>query len=108
MTKWEVCRYWNAPECAGVYVIFADDEPIYVGSSGNLKSRLRSHRVIPGYGTGVDTPWGRVPGARDCHIRIKRAQKYGEWAMIELRLIKRLSPRFNVVGVNQRKAWRVG
>lgn len=76
----------------GVYVIYCDGVLSYVGSTNNLQARLFKHLC---YGhTKCVTQWGLFD---DVFIKIRLSRKYGDWAMIELRLIARLQPKFNRV-----------
>jgi hypothetical protein len=67
----------------GVYAIFGpSNELLYIGSSGNLKSRLANHEILQRH----RGAWVKV---RFCHPR-----SY-EWLAIEARLIQRLRPPLN-------------
>lgn len=79
------------PAC---YVVFGDGRVQYVGSTMNMQRRLSKHgavRVL--YGASTETPWGIF---RDFKIKIRYSTKYGDWAMRELRLIRRLKPTQNL------------
>lgn len=89
------CRF--LPNGGGCYAVYGEGGIIYIGQSSNLKVRLLSYRMRPDYGDGYITPWGNFSGFK---LKIKPSRRYGDWAMRELRLIRRLRPRFNRAGVN--------
>lgn len=74
------------PQWACCYAVYIDDELVYIGQTENLMCRFQQHRA-KGIVKGV--PWGSF------YIKAKLPRRYGEWAMTELRLIKRLRPRLN-------------
>lgn len=76
----------------GCYVVYIDGVLVYVGQSRNVKGRICSHDFNYGMGGSVRTPWGYFT---DVYFKVRYTEKYGDWAMIELRLIKRLQPKFN-------------
>lgn len=81
----------------GCYVIYCDEQLVYVGQSTNVQKRIKSYDF--GYtrysNTGIHTPWGLC---RKLVIKIRKSIRYGDWAMVELRLIKRLQPKLNCAG----------
>jgi excinuclease UvrABC nuclease subunit len=79
----------------GVYVIYGDGKIIYIGQSFDVKSRITNHKIRCGFSNNIFTPWGFY---RDIKIKVKYAAKYGDWAMNELRLIKKIKPPFNQTG----------
>lgn len=83
------------PACGAVYVVFFDGLPVYVGQSSNLRRRFFRHQIRYGYGKFTMTPWGHIPDTVKITAKAKFSVRYGDWAMWELRLIKRLRPRFN-------------
>lgn len=66
---------WGLPAAPGVYVYFMDGAAL-----------ANSQR----------TPWGIVGPAVLITGKLKVSRRYGDWAMQELRLIRALSPRFNL------------
>ena len=86
---------WFFPPVAGCYVIYLDGKIGYIGCSLNLRERIRVHRIRWSYGSDIITPWGHFSRL---HVKYKVTQKYGDWAMLELRLIRRLQPRYNKLG----------
>lgn len=96
----EACAYWDAPAVGGCYAIYLDGKLSYIGQSVNLRSRLSSYRIRPTYGTGYFTPWGQVA---DVAVKVKIGHRYGDWAMRELRLIRRLQPSMNCAGSTRRR-----
>lgn len=85
------------PRAPGVYVFFFDGRPVYIGSSNNLQGRLWQHRFeYARVSSDQHTPWGFQPGYTVITGKLRVSFRYGEWAMTELRLIKRLQPRYNI------------
>lgn len=81
------------PDQPGVYVIFDGDKVLYVGSSCKMRARLHQHGINwAHYSTCLKTPWGFF---RKGNVKFRPSRKYGDWAMVELRLIRRLRPRHN-------------
>lgn len=80
----------------GVYVIFGDGNLLYVGQSTDVRKRICCHGVRFGYSNYILTPWGNFSNIK---IKIKYSSKFGDWAMIEQRLIYRLSPPNNRIGI---------
>ena len=78
---------------AGVYVVYGNDEIIYIGSSNSIRKRITSYSFnYCKYSCPVKTPWGNYLKLK---LKARYTKKYGEWAMIELRLIRRLQPKHN-------------
>lgn len=100
-SKWTITDELDLPSTAGVYAIYIDGELVYVGSSSNINHRFSNHGInFCRYSSGIQTPWGHV---RDLRIKYRKSDVYGDWAMHELRLIRRTKPRFNSIGVGDRK-----
>lgn len=85
----------GVPAAAGVYVIFIDGVAVYVGQSANIRGRLQQHRFNWGYDGEIKTPWASYESDRKLTGRAKISRRFGDWAMWELRLIRRLRPAFN-------------
>ena len=120
VSKWLTPRSANEiPDLPGVYVLILDKAWIYVGSTSSLAKRLRQHNIRKhepaSYLYTVEdaeakwlTPWG---SCRTVKVKIRPTQKFGEWLMIEARLIKRLQPHLNSRGAGGNKAaekYRIG
>lgn len=87
------------PDEPGCYVIYMDGVLVYIGQSVNVRSRIRSHRIqYHRYVNDIRTPWG---DCRACCAKIKFSRKYGDWAMWELRLIRRIQPLCNHIGTGK-------
>jgi hypothetical protein len=95
------------PQLPAVYAIYFDGELVYIGQTSNLRGRFKSHNVRHGYARNFHTPWGSLPGTAAITAKAKPSRRYGDWAMIELRLIRRLRPRLNGTFVNVRNAKRI-
>jgi excinuclease UvrABC nuclease subunit len=90
----------NIPQAPGCYVVFGDGKLLYVGQASNVKLRMQSHAVgVYGYSAWITTPWGKY---HDVLVKVRRSDKYGDWAMRELRLIRRLKPPFNIRGCEKK------
>jgi len=88
---------FSVPEWPGCYVIYIDGEMVYVGQTENAKMRFRTHRTK-----------GVLKGVLENRIRIKikLGRRFGEWAMTEIRLIKRLLPKLNRARIgNKSEVW---
>lgn len=91
MSKWisvELTDQSKFPLSPAVYVVYVNEELYYIGSSVRLDYRIR---------------WTWMRGRRD-HVTLLNAKitikyslssRYGDWAMRELRLMKRLQPGSN-------------
>lgn len=85
------------PEWPCCYAVYLDNELIYIGQTENLLSRFRQHRSKKewfDYG-------GRIL------LKVKLPRKYGQWAMDEIRLLKRLRPCENKASVLSRESFLV-
>lgn len=80
------------PPAGGVYVIFLDGELAYIGQSTNLSKRMKAYGVRATLGGSVQSTFGLY---KDITIKFREGKQYGEWAMAELRLLRRLNPRLN-------------
>lgn len=90
---WAVVSDYEFQRRAGVYVIFSGPAVVYVGSSVDMVARMSSYQVRRwGKRHCPSVPWAGLP---DIKIKVKYTRKYGEWLMVELRLIERLKPKFN-------------
>lgn len=85
----------SLPRFAGVYAVYFDDGLVYVGSSTDIANRFSEHRIRHGYGKNIITPWGDVDSTTRVTLKVRRSARVGDWAMWEIRLIKRLKPKFN-------------
>lgn len=92
------------PASAGVYVIYFNGRPVYVGQSANVKARLNGYRFRYGYGKNIHTPWCEVCHTTPITAKVKQSRRLGDWAMWEIRLIARLQPQFNTHHLARRTA----
>lgn len=83
------------PVVACCYAIYFDGQLFYIGSTNNLRNRFSGHAIRWGYAKNLITPWGEFPDDIFIHIKYKPSKKYGDWLMLEARLIRRLQPDFN-------------
>lgn len=100
--KFDGCWPEEAPLQPCCYAIYFDGVLGYVGQTSNLRKRLYAHKIgMARYSEGVMSVWG---GFDNITIKAHFGRRYGDWAMREVRLIKRLQPRFNCVGSTKRRA----
>lgn len=83
------------PRFPGAYAIYFGDELVYVGQSNDIGTRFYEHKFRYGYCKNIITPWGDIPESVKVTLKVKRTRVVGDWAMWEIRLIRRLCPRFN-------------
>ena len=77
------------------YAIYFDGVLKYIGSTNNLRNRFSEHSIRYGYAKDIITPWIDVDDETKIEIKFKPSSKYGDWLMLEARLIMRLKPIFN-------------
>lgn len=84
---WHEVDILNLPTSPCCYVIYFDGKLGYIGSTDNLRARLAKHIYLK-------------PDWRLLNIKIKAKfpRRFGEWAMTEIRLIRRLKPNLNKNG----------
>lgn len=73
----------DAPTTPGVYAFYENGKVVYVGSSVNVSRRIRQHLLS-------------YERFRHYAMKVRPSRRYGDWLMIELRLIKRLNPLLNL------------
>jgi excinuclease UvrABC nuclease subunit len=94
---------WIIPHKPGVYVIYGDGQILYIGQALDVCKRISSYQINFSHysNNGINTPWGRSQSVK---IKISFSKKFGDWAMRELRLIKKLQPKENcVLSIKKRK-----
>ena len=85
----------SLPRVSCCYVIYLDGQLKYIGSTNDLRNRFSGHAFRYGYGRNIHTPWGTFPDDIKFIIKYKPSKKYGDWLMIEARLIRKLRPEYN-------------
>lgn len=88
------------PTTGGCYAVYLDGQLSYVGCAQNLRARLSTYRFREGYGGGWFTPWGQC---RSVRVKVRSSHRFGDWAMHEIRLIRRLRPMLNCLGLGRQK-----
>ncbi len=73
------------PDWPCCYVIYVKGELVYIGKTLNLDLRFFQHRL--------------TFGTRNVRVKAKLCRRFGEWSMVEDRLIARLQPKMNVKGI---------
>jgi hypothetical protein len=84
-------EYGGFPNVPACYVFIVGGQVVYVGSTANLNTRMRQHKNKT---RGRDLPWPHS----DVYVKYRPSKKWGDWAMLELRLIRRLQPVGNCCG----------
>jgi excinuclease UvrABC nuclease subunit len=99
---WKKCiEHYNLPARPGVYAIYLSGELVYIGSSGNMRKRFAVHAHNKNeVGRLLREEIERVV------IKFRATRKYGDWAMVELRLLRRLRPPLNCVSLEFKRATR--
>ena|SRR3990167_1941 len=98
MTTWKKYTWRDLgemPRAAAVYAVYLNAELCYIGQSVDLRNRFYEHKIRYGYGKTIILPWCDVHDEAEIVIKASTSRRYGDWAMRELRLIRRLKPRFN-------------
>lgn len=107
MSKWTKYGLYPTrdkfPNKPCVYAVYFDDELVYVGQSNSLSNRFSGYAFRYGYGKNIHTPWEDVSSSVRIDVKAKFSEKLGDWAMWEIRLIRRLKPIFNSHHRNKRK-----
>jgi excinuclease UvrABC nuclease subunit len=107
MSKWKEYKLFPNPDklpnkpC--VYAIYFGNDLVYVGQSNSLSNRFSGHAFRFGYAKNIHTPWQDLPMSTTIRIKAKFSEKLGDWAMWEIRLIRRLKPIHNTHHRNKRK-----
>ena len=86
-----ICSHNELFDFPGVYVVYANENVIYVGQSSIPRIRFFHHKIYKKDGQFI-TSWGNF---FDFYIKIKYPKNYGKESMIEKRLIYKLRPKFN-------------
>lgn len=103
-SKWVVfegTEPYLMPNSPGCYVIYLDGLLSYIGQSSNIRKRFQNYQIRQGYSSLIFTPWGQFESVI---TKVHFGDKYGDWAMRELRLIKRLQPQLNCVGSTKKRS----
>lgn len=88
------------PRRPACYVVYLNGELSYVGQASDLAKRMSAHGIRAGYGGSCMSVWGPF---KSIVIKARFSTAYGDWAMRELRLIRRLQPRINCVGSTRKR-----
>lgn len=73
----------------GVYCIYVDGKLFYIGQSQSILKRTAKHRFRPHSFYGEKSAWRN---AKTVMVKVRYTEKFGDWAMREIRLINRLRP----------------
>lgn len=73
------------PSVGASYVFIVQGVAVYVGSTSNLNTRMRQHRSSD-----------KCVDPESIVVKYRPSKRYGDWAMLELRLIRRLRPSGNI------------
>jgi len=94
-SKWRKYDSLERPcikEFAGVYAIYINRRLVYIGSSQNVAQRVHFHAMELYNGRPCKEEWPKV---ETISFKIKYSEKFGDWLMLEARLIKRIKPLMN-------------
>lgn len=94
-------RFSGVLDAPGVYVFYVDDELVYVGSSVRLRHRVNEYGYYRARDGNFVTNW-QTNGWK-VWVKVRYSDKYGDWLMRELRLIRRLEPPGNVKHSRKRR-----
>ncbi len=90
VSRWiQVTSEAELPYEPGIYVLFAGSTAMYVGMSVTLRGRFRGHGWSFSDGGILTREWGLIT---DGKLKVRKARRYGEQAMAEMRLLYRLKP----------------
>lgn len=107
MSKWKKFGLFPKkgalPSKPCVYAVYFDDVLVYVGQSNSLSNRFSGHAFRFGYGKNIHTPWEDLPQKTRIDIKAKFSERLGDWAMWEIRLIRKLKPIYNTHHKQNRK-----
>jgi len=107
MSKWKEYKLFpdkdKLPNKPCVYAVYFDGELVYVGQSSSLSNRFAGHAFRYGYAKNIHTPWVDISSKVKIEIKAKFSERLGDWAMWEIRLIRRLKPIYNTHHLNKRK-----
>lgn len=91
----------GAPPVPACYVIYLDGVLSYIGQTIDLRKRMAAHKIdVCRYSSHTNTCWGQFD---QVIVKAHFGVRYGDWAMRELRLIRRLSPPMNFVGSTRKR-----
>lgn len=107
MSKWKKFGLFpkenTLPAKPCVYAVYFDDKLVYIGQTNSLSNRFAGHSFRYGYAKVIITPWCEVEHKTKINIKAKFSEKLGDWAMWEIRLIRKLKPFFNTHHRKKRK-----
>lgn len=83
----------QVPRQPGVYAFFAMGVLVYIGQSANLRRRVWEHGIVESGGQ-IFMVDARAVTHR-IRLKFRKCTRYGEWLMVEHRLIQRLKPPWN-------------
>lgn len=67
------------PAYPACYVVYSAGRLIYIGSTANLKARFQAHKQAKSFPEGIT-------------LKVRFSEKWGDWAMREIRLLHKLRP----------------
>jgi hypothetical protein len=106
-SKWIVVDPTNLmslPAAPACYVVTVRGVVVYIGQTANLRKRFYEHKFRFGYSNNsILVPWGECVPIGDLAVKVRHSDRYGDWAMRELRLIRRLQPEQNCHGSTKKR-----
>lgn len=99
MNGWIKLNYMESmfklPVVACCYCIYINGDLVYIGSTSDLRNRFSGHAFGHGYAKNFHAPWCDYDLPVEIILKYKPSSKYGDWLMIEARLIRKIRPVFN-------------
>ncbi|MDD4358252.1 MAG: GIY-YIG nuclease family protein [Candidatus Pacebacteria bacterium] len=89
----------NLKDVPGIYLFYKDNELIYVGKATSLKNRVKSYFSHPKTGRPIELLIKEVT-----QIKTIETDSVIEAAILEAKYIKKMRPRYNVIGKDD-KSW---
>lgn len=94
--KFNALRPSLMPAEAACYAVYWNGRLVYIGQTTDLRNRFHLHNFRLGYANNIHTPWGHnCPDTDVFTVKARFSERLGDWAMREIRLIRRLRPEFN-------------
>ena len=91
--RWTTANPKTVPARPGTYALFSGDQLLYIGSSTDLRGRLKEH----GYGARWSSRPRKHTATPRLRVKIAESRRPGDWLAREYRLIVRLRPPLNRV-----------
>jgi len=90
---WDSHHAWDdLPKLPGVYVFMDGSTPLYIGSTCNLRTRLKQHVSNGWHASLYSSGWfdHKQTYLHDFRLKVKISRRWGDWLMWEARLLKKV------------------